>query len=189
MLSPGKAGGLPYGNYKAFAFIEIVVTHSPEEVVFEYCNQNGVALLIFKIYGLGDLETLEKESPLRPKATLSCIAPKCCNVPLVEKDYYIFDVDCKKCRRAIKAALIQIGNDFVIPEDFSRNDLEFALKQGVCIRKQTDSMKKGSYNAITCNRCGRYIGNSNYHYLGSGFYTKPVMSCYFCTICGKHYTK
>jgi len=177
-----------FDDNKALAFIEIVVTHSPDEVVFKYCKQNGVALLIFQINGFEDLESLE-ESPLLPQVTLPCIAPKCCNISLVEKNYYIFDVDCKKCGRAIKAALLKIGHEFIMPADFSRNDLEFARKQGVCILKKTDKMKKGSYNAITCNRCGRYIGNSNYHYLALGSYTKPVTSCYFCTICGKHYAK
>ena len=100
----------PSGEPQTLA--ELVVTHEPDQAVYDYARANGIAVAEFSIATVADLEGLEHARTLRPKkATLGVPDPSCseCGEPVQDNptrySLHVVAAPCWKCGSDMKLAL------------------------------------------------------------------------------------
>lgn len=170
-------------------FIEVIVTHEPDQPVYDYAQKKGIAVAEFRIATVADLESLEHARTLLPeKSTLRCLTPSCseCGDPMHDNptrySLHVVTAPCWKCGSHMKLALWESeagelsdyfgGNVFgpsgltfgVLVEDGEGPDeeaLSIARSHGVVIRRQHSQAMDGYYQANTCGGCGAFVG-ANY---------------------------
>lgn len=168
---------------------EVVVTHEPDQAVYDYARANGVAVAEFHIATVADLEGLEHARTLRAKkATLGCLTPSCseCGKPMLDNpvrySLHVVSAPCWKCGRDMKLALWEsaggeahdyLGGSVFGPSGRSRgimveggdgpdeDELDIARAHGAIIRRHNSRTMGGSYQANTCPRCQAFVG-ANY---------------------------
>ncbi len=145
---------------KPLAFIEIVVTHEPEENVVEYCNNNKITLVYFKIRNARDLLALDIETPLRPRFVDLCRNPQCdiCGSVLTKAELHIINTSCRRCGFDMKTAVVSSCGNIAGPEVLSTEHIKMAEDEGVYISHQYSHTSQRSYYANTCPSCGTFIG-------------------------------
>lgn len=168
---------------------EVVVTHEPDQGVYDYARTNGVAVAEFAIADVADLEGLEHARTLRAKkATLGCLTPSCseCGKPMLDNpvrySLHVVKAPCWKCGSDMKLALWEtaggelhdyLGGSVFGPSGRSwrimvgdgdgpdEEELAVARSHGVTIRRHNSRTMGGSYQANTCPRCQAFVG-ANY---------------------------
>ena len=90
----------------------MIVTHEPEQPVYDYARSNGVAVAEFRLTTATDLEALDRAGRLRPaNATLRCRTRSCsaCGDPVYNEptrySLYVVVAPCWKCSSQMKIAL------------------------------------------------------------------------------------
>jgi len=191
---------------------EVVVTHKPDQAVYDYAHVNGVAVAEFRIDTVADLEGLEHARILRAtKATLGCLTPSCsqCGEPMRDNPtrYYLHVVSapCRKCDSDMKLALWEsdgselhdyLGGSVFGPSGLSwgmtvqdgdgpsEEDLALARRHGVTIRRHYSRTMGSSYRASTCPRCQAFVGaNSEGNYADRIRPTNKVATYSRCEHC------
>ena len=167
-------------------FVEVVVSHVPDEVVYDFAQESGIGLAEFRIATVDDVSALEDPHTLRPtRATLRCLTPSCltCAHPInnepVRNSLYVVTATCWKCGRPMKLALWESETDE--PHDYfggypfgpsglrlgitvgdgegpDEGELALARTHGVVIKRQYSRTMGGSYLANTCEGCGAFVG-------------------------------
>ena len=199
---------------KPQTLVEIIVTHEPEQPVYDYAKANNVAVVELRLKSEDDLEILGKESRLNPsKATLPCLTPACqkCNNPLLDEPtlyfLYVVTAPCWKCQEEMKLALWKVVRggglfDQLGPYIFgpsgriigmfveegdgpSERELTLARKHGAAIKRQGSQTMGTSYMANTCTQCGAFVG-ANYEADYGEFINSSnrVAAYYACEHCG-----
>ena len=196
------------------SFIEVVVTHEPEQPVYDYARSNGVALAEFRLTTATDLEALDRAGSLRPaNATLRCRTPSCssCGDPLHNEPtrYFLYVVvaPCWKCRGQMKVALweadgsemhdslggpsvfgpsgLSVGITVEEGQGPAEEELAVARGHGVVIKRQYSRTIGAPYLANTCQRCGAFVGaNHNGDYANLITTSNRVASYQRCDHCG-----
>ncbi len=109
-------------DHNPVLFVEIVVSHKPEDYVYEYVKENKLGLLEFRLKDGIDLEALENSEVLFPKKVYPCTRPKCnnCGKPLREKTLHITEKSCWfiDCESNLKIAFMNIEGCMIGPEKF-----------------------------------------------------------------------
>jgi hypothetical protein len=169
------------------AILEVVVTHAPDENVLEFCQQEGVTRLEFRIRSGFDLLALEHERPLRPGLVDLCLRSQCqrCGQPLERATMHVIEVQCWRCGFQMLAALVRAADQVAGPEVFSEKQVKQAEQCGVLLRRNYSSSSRTSYVANTCPTCGAFIGAPYLRYHGGktrGQAGRPVGSV--CLNCG-----
>ena len=165
---------------------ELVVTHEPDQGVYDYARGNGIAVAEFWIATVADLEGLENARTLRAnKATLGCLTSSCseCGKPMRDNparySLHVVPAPCWKCGSDMKLALWE-GNggelhDYpggsvfgpsgrswgIMVEDGDgpdEDELAVARAHGATIRRHHSRTMGGSYQANTCPRCQAFVG-------------------------------
>lgn len=142
------------------AIVEVVVTHSPDENVVNYCEQQGVRLVQFRLHRGRDLLALQHEKPLRPQYVDLCFKPQCeaCGHLLAAARMYALQVTCWRCGFEMKAAVVRAGGKLAGPEVFAEKQVAMAEELGVLLRRNYSTSSAKSYLANTCPTCGAFIG-------------------------------
>ena len=153
------------GSGRTLAFVEIVVAHWPEEHVLEYCRENDVALVCFRVQHGRDLLALEVETPLRPSHVGLCLNPQCevCGKMLSRAMLHVVDIPCWRCGLAMKAAVIKAEGRMAGPEVFSAEQTKIAEESGVYMSRQYSRTSECRYLANTCPSCGAFTGAPYMH--------------------------
>ena len=169
--------------------VEVVVTHEPDQAVYDYARANGVAVAEFRVDTVADLEGLEHAQPLRAKkATLGCLTPSCseCDKPMLNNptrySLHVVAAPCWKCSSDMKLALWEsdagelhdyLGGSVLGPSGRSwgitvgdgdgpdEEELAVARAHGATIRHHHSRTMGGSYQANTCPECDAFVG-ANY---------------------------
>ena len=147
-------------NGKPLAVLEVVVTHQPDENVFEYCEREGAALVCFRIQNTRDLLALGFESPLRPDRVELCMKPQCevCKQVLSPATMHVIDITCWRCGLSMKAAVIKAGENIMGPEAFTSGQKKIAEESGVYISHSYSHTSHKRYMANTCPSCSAFTG-------------------------------
>ena len=166
--------------------IEVIVTHEPEQPVYDYAQVNGIAVAEFRIATVADLEALDHTRTLQPgKATLGCLTPSCseCGDPVQGKptrySLHVVTASCWKCGTDMMMALWEseagelhdsLGGYAFGPsglicgisvedgEGPGEDELSVARSHGAVIGRQYSRTMSGYYQANTCARCGAFVG-------------------------------
>jgi len=80
------------------AFVEIVVSHPPDENVLAYVAEHGVTLVEFHLNSADDLEVLDQSPTLKAIRVDLCTRPKCagCGGLLRRKVLHVVDAACRR---------------------------------------------------------------------------------------------
>ena len=83
------------------AIIEVVVTHSPESPVEEYCITRNIPLVEIRIDKAEDLEQLKESICIEVTHASSCPTPRCgkCDRPMKKRLLYAPFTSCWKCKQ------------------------------------------------------------------------------------------
>ena len=175
---------------KPQTFVEVIVTHEPEQPVYDYAKANNVAVVEIRLKSEDDLEVLGEVDRLKPsKATLPCLTPSCrkCSNPLLDEPtlyfLYVVTAPCWKCQGKMKLALWEVvkgglsdyfGSSYTFGpsgrfigmfveegDGPSEEELTLARKHGAVIKRQSSQTMGTSYMANTCAQCGAFVG-ANY---------------------------
>lgn len=137
---------------EVFAFLEVVVSHHPEEIVVEYCKKNGVFLLIIVIKKMSDIDRIVSNSPLDLKSNSACISKR------IRKSYHVAEMQCWKCKKNMKVAFSIFDGVINTPKTFKEQDVEIVRKFGVIINQSPKSTMWGSSLSNMCGKCGSFVG-------------------------------
>lgn len=143
---------------KAFAAIEIVVTHKPENRVLEYYKKNNIILIQINLTSDTDIDDIENKIS-NPDIVAICFNPRCetCGNFKHRTILTVIDGQCWKCSSLMKIAAIQKAGGTVGPAGFSPAEIAIAQSKGVIIREHYSKTANENYLANTC-RCGTFIG-------------------------------
>ena len=195
-------------------FIEVIVTHEPEQPVYDYARSNGVAVAEFRLTTATDLEALDRAGTLRAaNATLRCRTPSCsaCGGPLhnepIRYSLHVLVAPCWKCRSQMKIALweadggeiheymggpsvfgpsgLSIGLTVEEGEGPDDDELAIARGHGLVIKRHYTRTMEAPYLANTCQRCGAFVGaNHEGDYADLVTTSNRVASYQRCEHCG-----
>ncbi len=153
------------GGGNPLAVLEIVVTHSPEENVREYCRKHDVAMVCFRVRNGRDLLALDVENPLRPSRVGLCLNPQCeiCGKALSPATMHVVAIPCWRCGFEMKAAMVKADGRMAGPEVFSSGQTKIAEEAGVYISRRHSRTSNRRYLANTCPSCGAFTGAPYLH--------------------------
>ena len=140
-------------------FIEVVVTHTPDENVLEYARNNNVYIVQFRLKSAQDLEVIRTSEVLHPFSVDACRRPKCknCGKSMYIAHMYVFDVHCWNCNQSVKIAVARIRNEIIGPNSFSDKLVSLARAWGILIRERYfGSGRDGCFYNI-CPKCDAKI--------------------------------
>jgi len=167
-------------------FIEIVVSHAPDENVLNYVTENDITLVEFHLKSAEDLEVIVESSTLHPTIVHLCLRPKCkvCGHPLHPKVLHIFDGDCWKCNASMKIAVLDVEFNLEGPENFSKEEIDIARRHGAILKINYSRDSQEAYLSNTCGHCGVLTGRHYLHHFidlmkpGNGHKTGNIcMTC------------
>ena len=170
------------------AFIEIVVSHSPENYVFRYSYKNNIKIIVLKISNFGELDLLLSSKELFIDDVGICTTPKCpeCQKPLQIRYFYIIDTRCWKCKKVMKAAFSVIDGNIYGPETFNNFELMMARENSVLMQLNFSKTMMRSYISNTCKNCESFIDDFFLHKYSSQISKKkPKQIQQFCKACHK----
>lgn len=172
------------------AFLEVVVTHAPEQDVYDYASNRGIPVVEFH-HGMWHhrqdpfkrrrgrpmlppeswLEELRTDTPLTvDKHTFKCPRPRCeChNAPLPWISIKIENRECWNCGNSLKVALgsRDAGGHFT-PSSFTPAQVAVARKAGVILEVRYSRTARARYLANVCGRCNQFMGD--FYLIHEGF--------------------
>jgi len=171
------------------AFVEVVVSHRPDENVLAYAARHDVVLVEFHVNKAGDLESIARSPLLRPTSIDLCLRPKCstCDRPLGRKVLHVVDAECWKCHAPVKVAMLDVDGSMEGPEDFGDRDAAVAREQGAILKKNYSKTRDGWYLSNSCRRCGAFVGRFYLHdYWHLMTSENGHEAGYTCTECREH---
>ncbi len=172
------------------AFVEIVVSHPPDENVLAYAAAHGVTVVEFHLNSADDLEVLDQSPTLKATKVNLCTRPKCaaCGRPLLRKVLHVVDGECWKCDAPMKIAMLSLEGLMQGPERFSERDRAIASEHGAILKTNYSRTVQEKYLSSTCGRCrafsGRFFLHHYFHLMTAenGHSTGDM-----CLQCNKHY--
>lgn len=152
-------------NGHPVAFLEVVVSHSPDEKVLAYAAKRGIPVVEFHVSSAEDLEAIERAATLRPTRMDLCPRPRCpeCGKPLRRKVIHVVEGKCWNCGAPMKIAMVSIEGELVGPEGFEDEEVLLARQLGAILRTHYSRTVRQSYLASTCGRCGKFVGSFHVH--------------------------
>lgn len=171
-------------------FLEVVVTHEPEEQVTSYCKNNGIILAKFKIKNAIALERLGQDDVWHPDFFDFCLRPHCakCKLPLSSKTMYVVIGNCWNCGSDMNIAMMDVEEVMSGPSSFSETDIVKAKEYGAILQSNYSQTVQKSYISNTCGGCGAFTGefylHDHYHLIEPD---KGISRGYYCVACGLHY--
>jgi hypothetical protein len=169
------------------AFVEIAVSHSPEEYVYQYCKENCIPLLVIKIEKIEDVVELERNNNLLELAECSwCTATKCpkCKGPLEQRKLFVIDISCLNCKNTMKMAIGSTQFEMIHSNEFNDYDLSVAQKYDAQIKEKYRTSEGVRHLANMCKICGTFIP---YYYMDKYFLeaiqSDPVNKVLWCDRC------
>jgi|MTBAKSStandDraft_1061840.scaffolds.fasta_scaffold30671_1 hypothetical protein len=176
---------------KPIVFIEIIVTHEPEDQVYKFVKDNKIAIVEFLVDDMEDVESLATDKVLKPMANNICLRPKCeCGKPLWNKNLHVLNVNCWKCKSKMKIAMIDVEFGLIYPDGFSEFDIKLSLQHGVIIKENYSRTDRRKYLSNTCGKCKSFIGNFFMHDFRYAMKTENIVyKAYYCGDCLKQYTR
>jgi hypothetical protein len=82
----------------------------------------------------------------------------------VGKYLKIVDIECWKCGRPMKTALVLDNGCYRGPEEFNELEISLAKQNGVILQNQFSKTSNESYLASTCKECGNFKGKFFHHH-------------------------
>jgi len=145
-------------------FVEVVVTHEPEQNVRTYARANRISIVEFHIQTWDALIELLNGDTFDATRGDGCTRPKCrdCGSPLRKKVMRLVEIPCWKCKRQMKGALMNIEGLNYGPETFTADEKEIATREGAEIRSHYSETAGKRYFANTCANCGAINGRFFY---------------------------
>lgn len=152
-------------NDQAYAALEIVVTHKPEEATRRVYERNNVRLLRFDLKTEDDLIKLTAPEGVRPDFVDHCTMPRCpdCRTYQRQRRLYILDQSCWRCGRGVKLACGHDGDTMMSPEEFAPFEVEAARKHGVVLDIRYSKTTQSRYMANVCPHCNVISGSFFLH--------------------------
>lgn len=172
------------------AFVEIVVTHRPEDNVLAYAAQHRIVVVEFHLRSADELESLQRAPTLQPARVDLCTRPKCsvCGRPLRRKIVSVVDAECWRCHVPMKVALLDVEGTLCEPADFSAEDRALAREHGAVLQVNYSETVQREYLSNTCGCCGTFVGNFYLHqYLDLTTPDNSYATGHMCVECGRHY--
>jgi len=150
------------GEKRVFAVVEIVVTHSLENRVLDFYQNNNIILIQINLTSDTDINELDNKIS-NPDFVSTCFNPKCekCGRFKHRTILTVIDGKCWKCSSDMKVAAIQKAGSTIGPSDFSPEEINIAKDKGVNIKECYSKTINENYMANTCD-CGAFIGD---HYI------------------------
>lgn len=142
-------------------FIEVVVTHSPDENVLEYASNHNIHIVQFRLKSVKDLEALRIEELLHPSSVDACTRQKCkkCGKPLYVAYMYVFYVQCWNCKEKLKIASTILADCWIHrPNRYSEKMKSIAMESGIIIREKVSEDGEYYYFYNVCPKCDANIG-------------------------------
>ncbi len=147
------------------AFVEIVVSHPPDENVRAYAAAHSVTVVEFHLKSADDLEVLDQSATLKATRVDLCTRPKCagCGGLLRRKVLHVVDGQCWRCNAPMKIAMLSLEGERHDPENFSERDRAVASEHGAILKTNYSRPVQAKYLSSTCGRCRAFVGTSHLH--------------------------
>lgn len=174
----------------AYAALEIVVTHMPEEATEQIYKKNNIRLLRFDLKSEADLLKLTAPEGVRPDFVDHCVMPRCpgCQTFLRQRKLYVADKSCWRCGRLMKLTYAYDGRTIRGPEAYADFEIEVARKEGVILNVRYSKMSNRQYMANVCPHCYAMSGNFFLHREWEDMREKKVLQISLgCIKCKKIY--
>jgi len=81
-----------------------------------------------------------------------------------EKYLKVIDIECWKCGKLMKTALVFDGGTYKGPEEFNELEISLAKQNGVILQNHYSKTSNESYLASTCKECGNFKGKFYHHH-------------------------
>lgn len=142
-------------------FVEIVVSHRPEDHVREYAARESISIVEIELKSVEDLEALASCETVRPASVDVCMRAKCqkCLSPVSSQLLFVVDDFCWKCHSATKVAVIDAERALLGPRYFTQHQLALAVKLGAFIQENYSRTMNQRYLSNTCGACGAMSGD------------------------------
>jgi hypothetical protein len=151
---------------KAFAAIEVVVTHKPEDWVIDAYRKLGIVRIEFSVKSEKDLDKLKNDEVLKADRVDWCEFPKCqaCGDFFSPRIINLVDAECWKCSSDIVIAYgDSMWGTMLTPKNFLPHELDQSVKRGAYFTSQYSKMAGFKYVANTCSFCGKITGDNFIH--------------------------
>lgn len=76
----------------------------------------------------------------------------------------IINIECWKCGKPMKTALVFDEGSFRGPEEFNELEISLAEQNGVILQKHYSKTSNETYLASTCRECGKFKGKFYHHH-------------------------
>lgn len=152
-------------QHEPAVFLEVVVTHPPDEHVIAYCVERNIPMFEFKLKKMGDLEVLRDSTKLIATASTFCPRPKCekCGYSLQPRKLFVVPGTCWNCHSSMRIAFIDCGGYTIDPSQMTTEEIATANEQGAFIRENFSRTMNASEMSNTCPTCGLLTGNFYIH--------------------------
>jgi len=164
---------------KPIAFIEIIVTHPPDENLRRHCHDHLIELLECHLKTEQDLEQITRSSPLEITHGSYCPRMRCsnCGARLPAHKLHLVTAKCPCCTRDMIIAFA--SDDGVVrgPDEFSDYEIAAACRYGVVLQLKHSRTLNTDYIANVCSRCGAFIGK---HFMLEYTDSKAPAFCWSC---------
>ena len=164
---------------KPIAFIEVIVTHPPEENLRRYCHDHLIELLQCHLKTEQDLEQITTSSPLEITRGSYCPRMRCsnCGARFTTHKLHLVTAKCYHCKRDMAIAFASDGRVVRGPDEFSDYEVAAACRHGVVLRRKHSGPLNSDYIANVCSRCGAFIGQ---HFMPGYMDWKAPAVCWNC---------
>ena len=173
---------------KPIAAIEVVVAHPLEDTTRSFYREMGIAVVEVSLKTYEASDALRDLAKLNATAVSLCTRPKCsCGKPLSRKTLHVVSGPCYRCKKPMKISFVDREGYVYGPREFSKCEIEIALKSGCLLKKRFSKTMRESYLANICEACGAFAGE-NYLYEFSELTnnTTGIVVGRFCHYCNKH---
>jgi Competence protein CoiA-like family len=166
-------------NDKPIAFLEIVVTHPPDDAVLNFSKKHGVEIFEFHVQSETDLEQIKSSAPLVATSGTYCPKQKCsnCRARLSENKLHVKIIECYRCKRGMKIAFASRDRIVRGPDQFSNDEIAGAQHHGVVLERRYSKTMDTEYVANICPQCKALFGN---HFMYEYMDWKSDAVCWDC---------
>ncbi len=165
---------------QAVRFIEVVDSHAPEGTVHEQALRDRTEVVEVHLRAEREFAGRRRNRALDASLTvktrlqelaagrivvdahnLLCRKPKCkeCGAPLPLRTITISTKDCWKCGQNVNVATGDKDGESLEQDDFTKDEIAFARKNGVTLERRFSATVGGKYLANVCTKCDRIQGN------------------------------
>jgi hypothetical protein len=166
-------------NDKPIAFLEVVVTHPPDDTVLNFCRKHGVEIFEFHVQSETDLEQIKSSAPLVATSGTYCPKQKCsnCHARLSENKLHVKVIECYRCKRGMKIAFASRAGIVRGPDQFSDDEIAATQGHGVVLERRYSKRMDAEYVANICPQCKALFGN---HFMYEHMDWKSDAVCWDC---------